>query len=40
MKFCKQPLFYMNLSPSISHSIGFASYLLLFGYNFLMNGPI
>jgi len=30
----------MYISPSLSISIEFAYYLFLFGYNFLMNGPI
>jgi len=29
----------MNIFPPLSDSIRFADYLLLFGYNILMNGP-
>jgi len=29
-----------SVTSSLSHSIEFANYYLLFGYNFLMNGPI
>jgi len=34
------PIFCRNISPSLPHCIEFANFLLLFGYNFVMNGPI